>query len=89
MELLSIQLDTDKLVALLEQGVLSGADIQCNDAATKALIQEVCLKTCIKKICRDCSMQEACASQQNGVVDVTTISLSPPFQKISSTPLDD
>jgi hypothetical protein len=57
---LQVNIKTETLVELLEQGLISGADVHCSDQATKALIQEVCLKACIKKICSQCDQHEDC-----------------------------
>lgn len=73
---LPIELKTDKLVSLIESGVISGADIHCADPAIKALIQEVCLKACIIKICSQCDQHESCSLRGNEMPEVKKISFS-------------
>lgn len=60
---ITLSLTIEKLIALLEAGHLSGADIRTNDPGIKSLVQEVCLKTCMSKICKDCDQHEACAKK--------------------------
>lgn len=78
---LQINIKTETLVELLEQGVISGADIHCSDPAIKSLIQEVCLKACIKKICSQCDQHESCSeianAEQLPVKEISFSQLSP------------
>ena len=81
MDFLSIEIEQEKLISLLEQGVISGADIKVSDYATKELIQETCLKLCIQKMCSECEHHETCmqnvqrhsASQEINVISCQSL----------------
>lgn len=56
----SVSMKMEKLVELMEMGVLCGADLHVSDPQAKALIQQACLKSCAQKLCKDCEMSDLC-----------------------------
>ncbi|MGC9387027.1 MAG: hypothetical protein ACP5D0_08785 [Hydrogenovibrio sp.] len=57
----TVDLDWDKLLELMQSGVLCGADIHASDPETKAMIRQACLKSCVQKVCAQCPMNSMCA----------------------------
>lgn len=50
----------EKIINLMEQGVLCGADLHEIDPSSKALIQQACLESCARKFCKGCEQSDAC-----------------------------
>lgn len=55
-----VGLTREKLIELMEMGVLCGADLHSSDAETKALVHQACLQSCAKKVCANCEMSHLC-----------------------------
>lgn len=66
-----IGLELDKLVELMQKGDICGADIHVLSVEAKELVQQACLKSCVKKMCSGCEMSDECGR----------------FQCISATPI--
>lgn len=59
-----IGISATKLLALMQSGLLCGADIQAMDNQTKQLIQQACLHTCVNKVCRECDFSDVCGTEK-------------------------
>jgi len=44
----SIEIQSEKLLQLIQQRVLSASDLRCLDYASKAVLRELCLSACLK-----------------------------------------
>ena len=44
----SVQIQSEKLLQLIQQRVLSASDLRCLDYASKAVLRELCLSACLK-----------------------------------------
>lgn len=72
-----IGLERGKLVELMQKGDICGADIHALNAEAKELIQQICLKSCIKKVCSDCEMQDVCGvKEERSITPFHSIALS-------------
>lgn len=68
MDRVYIGLEWDKLVELMQKGVICGTDIQPLNIEAKELVQQACLKSCVKKVCSGCDMSEVC-----GVIEPVSV----------------
>lgn len=59
-ESVTVTLTLEKVVALMHQGVLCGADLHASDAKTQALVHQACLQSCQKKVCEQCAHAAHC-----------------------------
>jgi len=59
----TVTLTLEKVVALMHQGVLCGADLHASDAKTQALVHQACLQSCQKKVCEQCEHAQHCPAQ--------------------------
>lgn len=56
-----VSMKMDKLIELMEMGVICGADLHTSDPATKDFVQQACLKSCLQKVCYECDMSDDCS----------------------------
>jgi len=60
MDRVYIGLELNKLVELMQKGMICGADIHALNLEAKELVQQACLKSCVKKVCSGCEMSGLC-----------------------------
>ena len=44
----SVEIQSEKLLQLIQQRVLAASDLRCLDYASKAVLRELCLSACLK-----------------------------------------
>ncbi len=44
----SVEIQSEKLLQLIQQRVLAASDLRCLDHASKAILRELCLSACLK-----------------------------------------
>ena len=64
MEQVYIGLELDKLVELMQKGMICGADIHALNPEAKELVRQACLKSCVKKMCSGCEMSDICGVKE-------------------------
>ena len=62
----NIIISEEKLVHLMELGVLSGSEISSEDFVVKQLVQSMCLKQCSSKLCAHCAFSDVCGKHVQG-----------------------
>jgi hypothetical protein len=45
----SVEIQSEKLLQLIQQRVLAASDLRCLDHASKAILRELCLSACLKQ----------------------------------------
>lgn len=58
-----LELKLDKIVDLMEMGVLCGADLHEIDPNAKQVIQQACLQSCARKVCNGCDISDDCGEE--------------------------
>jgi hypothetical protein len=44
----SVEIQSEKLLQLIQQRVVAASDLRCLDYASKAILRELCLSACLK-----------------------------------------
>lgn len=58
---IKLELSIEKIVSLMQLGVISGSDLHNIEPSAKPLIQKACLKVCAAKVCHECELSTLCA----------------------------
>lgn len=61
-EAVKVAISQDVLLALFRAGGLNPSDLQCLDGASKEIVRKLCMHSCAKKSCAECSLQGLCAT---------------------------